>query len=163
MRYLKIMVFLMICIFFILESDTVYAHGSYFSEFFGIGLSSDFTYSQHNYCDGGVSLGGKLGWVGIIGGLLTTEIGYHFYKREIRGKIGIEGYLFILGLKLDFSFIGDPFDHKFYPGIDYYVIVFFPFENFFPFLFIGGQSFLEYGTELNIGISLYYALNELEW
>ena len=122
----------------------------------GVGIAADLAIQDN--VDGALYLSGKYGFIGIVGGLLSADIGYRFRAKELRVKAGIGGYLWIFGLQVDYvSAITLEAPSSYSPGVSYALVLLIPTSSrFLTSLTAGGQSIQDHGTEFTIGLSVVF-------
>ena len=94
------------------------------------------------------------------------DLGYRFSKNSIDGKIGVEAYLFFVGLQIDFAYRILLDESHFNPGFSYYLIGTLPIQPWLVFFRLGGQTYfpIQYHynlsfTEFNLSLSVLFNIN----
>lgn len=136
----------------ILTPSEAQAMGQLVRPFTGIGLTGNYHLNAEG-SDGGLYLSGRMGELGLIGYGVVGDLGYRFSDQDVYGRVGVDAFLAILGVRLDVAwktgFSGDTA-----LGLAYSSEVVLPLPT--PVFFhIGGQSFNNGTHEFFTGLSVY--------
>ncbi len=138
------------------------ASGSNFTtSYTGAGLLGECVL-QDPGADGALALTGRTGELGIVGLGLVTDLGFQFGAQHVFGRVGVDAFLGIIGLRFDAAWRAGP-QTPLELGVAYGL------EGFYPspapvFVRLGGQWFPDSGDHAwLISAGVFFLGQALDW